>query len=177
MARVAKLTPVDRKTFTLELAEPFGPVLEALGKPSSNVPFMMPARLAATPAEVPIKEVVGSGPFKFASSEWQPGEQVVYLRNERYVPRAEPPSGSTGGKEVHIDEVIWRYIPDAWDASEELSAGRIDWWELPPLDFAVKIAQDPSLKTVVSDWMQGWLRPNCLHPPFNNKKALRRCSI
>ena len=100
MAHVAKVAPVDRKTFTLELAEPFGPVLEALGKPSSNVPFMMPARLAFSPADQPVKEVVGSGPFKFAGSEWQPGEHVVYLRNERYVPRAEPPSGSTGPKEA-----------------------------------------------------------------------------
>jgi peptide/nickel transport system substrate-binding protein len=171
MAHVAKVAPVDARTFTLELEEPFGLVLEALGKPSSNVPFMMPARLASVPADQPLKEVVGSGPFKFAGAEWQPGEQVVYLRNQRYVPRAEPPSGSAGGKEVHVDQVIWRYIPDPWDAAEELSAGRIDWWELPPLDFAVKLEQDPNLRTFVSGWSQGWLRPNCLHPPFNNKKA------
>ena len=50
MAHTAKIAPVDKKTFTLELAERFGPVLDALGKPSSNVPFMMPARIAATPA-------------------------------------------------------------------------------------------------------------------------------
>ena len=86
MAHVAKVAPVDARTFTLELEEPFGLVLEALGKPSSNVPFMMPARLASVPADQPLKEVVGSGPFKFASAEWQPGEQVVYLRNQRYVP-------------------------------------------------------------------------------------------
>jgi peptide/nickel transport system substrate-binding protein len=57
MAHTAGIKPVDRKTFTLELAERFGPVLEALGKPSSNVPFMMPGRaprssraMAPTPA-------------------------------------------------------------------------------------------------------------------------------
>jgi len=33
----------DKKTFVLELKEPFGAVLDALGKPSSNVPFIMPA--------------------------------------------------------------------------------------------------------------------------------------
>jgi len=36
MAHTGKIAPVDKKTFTLELAERFGPVLEALGKPSSN---------------------------------------------------------------------------------------------------------------------------------------------
>jgi peptide/nickel transport system substrate-binding protein len=98
MAHTGKIATVDKKTFTLELAEHFGPVLDALGKPSSNVPFMMPARIASTPPEEQIKEVVGSGPFKFASDEWQPGEQVVYLRNPDYIPRDETPSGSTGGK-------------------------------------------------------------------------------
>src|SRR5215475_1401848 len=63
MAHTAKITALDRKTFELVLAEPFGLVLEALGKTGSNVPFMMPARIAATSADAEIKEVVGSGPF------------------------------------------------------------------------------------------------------------------
>ena len=104
-------------------------MLDALGKPSSNVPFMMPARIASTPADEQIKEVVGSGPFKFARDEWQPGEQVVYLRNPDYIPRDEPPSGSTGGKKAYLDKVIWRYIPDPWDAADDLAAGEVDWWE------------------------------------------------
>ena len=173
MAHTAKIAPVDKKTFTLELGERFGPVLEALGKPSSNVPFMMPARIAATPADEQIKEVIGSGPFRFARDEWQPGEQAVYLRNPEYVARDEAPSGSTGGKRVYLDKVIWRYIPDPWDASEALAAGEVDWWQEPLIDFLQKIKQNPDLRTFLFDplGVQGWLRPNWLHPPFNNKKA------
>ena len=48
MASVGELIAVDAKTFTMTLKEPFGLVLEALGKPSSNVPFMMPKRVAET---------------------------------------------------------------------------------------------------------------------------------
>jgi peptide/nickel transport system substrate-binding protein len=173
MAHTGKIAPVDKKTFTLELEEPFGFVLEALGKPSSNVPFMMPARIASTSPDEQIKEVVGSGPFKFARDEWQPGEQVVYLRNSDYVPREETPSGSTGGKRVYLDQVIWRYLPDPWDAAEALAAGGADWWDEPPLDFIPKIEQNPDLQTFLIDplGMQGWLRPNCLHPPFDNRNA------
>jgi peptide/nickel transport system substrate-binding protein len=173
MANTGKIAPVDRKTFTLELAERFGPVLDALGKPSSNVPFMMPARIASTPAEEQIKEVVGCGPFRFAKEEWQPGQQVVYLRNPDYMPRDEMPSGSTGGKKVHLDKVIWRYALDPWETAEDLAAGEIDWWDQPPPEFIPKIKQNPDLQTFVIDplGLQGWLRPNCLHPPFNNKKA------
>ena len=60
----------------------------------------MPARIASTPPEEQIKEIIGSGPFKFARNEWKPGEQVMYVRNPDYIPRDEPPSGSTGGKKV-----------------------------------------------------------------------------
>jgi peptide/nickel transport system substrate-binding protein len=173
MAHTGRIAPVDKKTFTLELAERFGPVLDALGKTSTNVPFMMPARIASTPPEEQIKEIVGSGPFKFARDEWQPGEQVVYVRNPDYIPRDETPSGSTGGKKVYLDKVIWRYVPDPWDAAEDLAAGKVDWWEQPPLDFIPKIEQNPDLQTFVIDPLgtQGWLKPNFLHPPFNNKKA------
>jgi peptide/nickel transport system substrate-binding protein len=171
MAHTGKIAPVDKNTFTLELAERFGPVLDALGNP--RAPFMMPARIAATSPEEQIKDIVGSGPFKFARDEWQPGEQVVYVRNPDYIPRDETPSGSTGGKKVYLDKVIWRYIPEPWDAADDLAAGRVDWWEQPPLDFIPKIEQNPDLQTFVIDPLgtQGWLRPNCLHPPFNNRKA------
>src|SRR4029077_3548838 len=109
-----KLAPSDRKTFTLELGEKSGPVLEALGKPSSMVPFMMPARVAATSADEQIKEIIGSGPFKLALDESQPGKKTVYLPNPDYKPRVEAPSGSTGGKRAYLDKVIWQYVPDPW---------------------------------------------------------------
>jgi peptide/nickel transport system substrate-binding protein len=173
MAHTGKIAAVDSRTFILQLAERFGLVFEALGKTGSNVPFMMPARIAATPPEDQIKEVIGSGPFRFATDEWKPGEQVVYLRNNDYVPRDESPSGSTGGKKVYLDKVIWRYIADPWDAAEAIAAGEMDWWQEPPIDFMPKLEQNPDLQTFLIDPLggQGWLRPNWLHPPFNNKKA------
>src|SRR5205823_8093906 len=49
MASVASFEAVDPKTFKLILKEPYGLVLLSLAKPSSNVPFMMPKRVAQTP--------------------------------------------------------------------------------------------------------------------------------
>src|SRR6266404_8311451 len=147
MAHTGKLAPVDQRTFTLELAERFGAVLDALGKPSGNVPFMMPARIAAASPDEQIKEIVGSGPFKFVQDEWQPGNQAVYVRNPSYVPRNEAPSGSTGGKKAYLDKVIWRYIPDPTTAADALAAGEVDWWQEPPLDFIPKIEQNSTLRT------------------------------
>src|SRR2546423_8518685 len=92
-AETTALTVVDRKTLTLELSQPFGPLLEALGRA-----FVFPARIAAAPDTAPLKEPIGSGPFKFVSDEWQPGHEVVYVRHAAYKPRAEHASGSAGGK-------------------------------------------------------------------------------
>jgi peptide/nickel transport system substrate-binding protein len=66
-----------------------------------------------------------------------------------------------------------RYALDPWETAEDLAAGAIDWWDQSPPEFIPKIKQNPDLQTFVIDplGLQGWLRPNCLHPPFNNKKA------
>jgi len=164
---------VDRKTFRLKLKEPFGLVLEALGKPSSNVPFVLPARIAATSENDQIKEAIGSGPYKFIKDEWQPGYQVMYERCPDYVPRNEMPSGAAGGKRVYVDRVVWRYLADPATAGAALETGEVDYWEYPPADFAARLETNSMLSVFVPDpyGAQGWLRPNHLHPPFNDAKA------
>src|SRR3984893_12353270 len=57
MAHTGTIAPIDKNTFTIELAEHFGPVLDALG--STRPAFMMPARIASTSADEQIKEIVG----------------------------------------------------------------------------------------------------------------------
>ncbi|HZV91942.1 MAG TPA: ABC transporter substrate-binding protein, partial [Caldimonas sp.] len=59
----AEWKAVDAKTFTLSLKDPFGLVLEGLGKPSGFPPVILPERIARMPTTSPLTEVVGSGPF------------------------------------------------------------------------------------------------------------------
>src|SRR3569623_2095815 len=108
---------VNDKTFQLKLKKPFPLTLEALAKPSSNVPFIMPERIAKTDASTNITEAIGSGPFKFVKEEWVPGSKVVYVKNNDYVPRKEPPSWAAGGKVVKVDRVEWIYIPESATAA------------------------------------------------------------
>ena len=86
----------DAKTIVLKLKEPYGLVLDSIGKPSSFVPFMMPKRLAETPADKPLPELIGSGPFKFVPAEFQPGVKAVFEKNKDYVPRKERRAGPPG---------------------------------------------------------------------------------
>src|ERR1700712_3567119 len=88
----ASLEATDEKTIQLKLKEPYGLVLESIGKPSSLVPFMMPKRMAETPAGQQVKEQIGSGPFKFVQAEFQPRGEAGYEKKKEYVPRKEPTS-------------------------------------------------------------------------------------
>src|ERR1019366_4556960 len=92
----ASIEATDARTITLKLKEPYGLVLESIGKPSSLVPFMMPKRMAESPADKPLPELIGSGPFKFVPAEFQPGVKAVFEKNKDYVPRKEPPSRPVG---------------------------------------------------------------------------------
>ena len=129
MDMTASLETVNDLTFRLTLKEPYGLVIDSLAKISSNVPFMMPERLAKTDPFEQVPETIGSGPFKFIKDEWIPGVKVVYVKNEAYVPREEPASFAAGGKVVKVDRVEWLYIPDPATAMNALIAGEIDFFE------------------------------------------------
>ena len=169
LATAAAIEPVSEKQFRIVLKMPF-PVLEALGTLTSPTPFIMPERLAQTDPFTQVKEAIGSGPFKFAKEEWQPGHKVVYVKNPDYVPRPEPPSWASGGKVVKVDRVEWLYIPEALTAAQALSAGEVDSWENVPNDSKAALARDRNI--TIRSWPGsiGAVRFNHLHPPFDNIK-------
>ena len=172
MEAVAAIKPVDDKTFTINLKAPFPLLVNALGKLSSNVPFMMPQRLAETDPFKQIPEAIGSGPFKFVKSEWVPGNKAVFVKNTEYVPRKEPPSFASGGKVAKVDRIEWLYIPDTATAAAALNAGEADWYEQPPADLLPVFAGNPDVVVATVDPLgnQGILRFNHAQPPFDNRK-------
>ena len=171
----ASLEATDAKTITLKLKEPYSLVLESIGKPSSLVPFMMPKRLAETPKGTPIPEQIGSGPFKFVQSEFQPGVKAVYVKNTDYVPRKEPANWTSGGKVVKVDRVEWVTMPDAQTAMNALQSGDIDFMENPSFDLLPTLANDKDIVVKVLSKLgyQTLGRMNFLYPPFDNVKVRR----
>jgi peptide/nickel transport system substrate-binding protein len=165
----------DAKTIVLTLSEPYGLVLDSIAKPSSLVPFMMPKRLAETPAGKAIPEQIGSGPFKFVQAEFQPGVKAVYEKNKDYVPRSEPASWAAGGKVVKVDRVEWITMPDAQTAVNALQSGDIDFMENPSFDILPVLEKDKDLQIDVLNKLgyQTLGRMNFLYPPFDNVKVRR----
>ena len=169
----------NAKTFVIKLKAPFGVMLDALGKPSSNVPFIMPARIAVTPGSEQIKEHIGSGPFRFSPADFKPGERVLYTKNEKYKPRSEPANGTTGGKVVNVDQVEWVIIRDPQTQFNALVAGEVDIIEQPAFEqyATLKAQKDIALFDMTPAGFQYIFRFNHLHAPFNNVKIRQAAMV
>jgi peptide/nickel transport system substrate-binding protein len=167
-----ELRAVNARTFTLTLKEPYGLVLESLGKPSSLVPFIMPKRVADTPPGTQISEFVGSGPFVFRRDLWRPGETLVYEKFKDYKPRAEPPSALSGGKHVYVDRLEWINITDPQTAANALMNGEIDLLEQPLIEMLPLLEKDKNIQVIDFNPLgsQYSFRFNVLHKPFDNPK-------
>jgi peptide/nickel transport system substrate-binding protein len=173
MGFTQELTAVDDKTFKLVLREPYGQVLEALARPPSYVPFIMPKRLAETPPDKAMTEAIGSGPFKFVASEFQPGVKAAFEKNRDYVPRSEPANWLSGGKVVKIDRVEWITMSDPQTATNALINNEVDFIESPPFTLlpTLKKAAHVKVEDLRKVGYQGNMQINWLQPPFNNLKA------
>ena len=167
----ASLDAANAKTIKLSLKQPFPLLLDVLGKPNAPLPVMMPARLAATPADQRIGDPVGSGPFRFLRDQWRPGSAMVLERNPAYVPRAEPPDFLAGRKNVKIDQLVLRVMPDQSTGANALMAGEIDYMQYLPFDMLPLLEKDKSVKLMGLEGIhqfQGNFRLNHASPPFDN---------
>jgi peptide/nickel transport system substrate-binding protein len=173
-ARVAEYKAIDAKTFEIVLKEKFGPLLEAIGKPSTTVPFMMPKRVAETDPFQQIDSSIGSGPFIFKKDEWKPGAKLVFVKNAKYKPRPEPMSGLAGGKVVDLDRVEWVWIPDAETRVNALLNGEIDMIESLDHDHLPTLEKTKGIQILRSSVSNQYaFRMNWLIPPFNDVRIRR----
>jgi len=174
MQFVLRMDSPTPDTFRIFLGEACGFVLEALGKPSSNVPFIMPKRIAETDAFKQIEEHIGSGPYTFKKDEFKPGDKAVYVKFAKYVPRNEPSSGSAGGKHAYIERVEWNLaLRDAQAQVNALKNGEVDIIESLGFDFYETVKADSTLQMpkYANLGLQYMARFNHLNKPFDNAKV------
>ena len=174
-AVVDEVAATDDRTIAWRLKRPFALLPDCLGKVGSLTAVIMPERLAKSDPFVPLKEMVGSGPFRFVQDEYVSGSRVVYAKFAGYVSRPEPPSLLAGGKPVNFDRIEWQTIPDPATAAAALQRGEVDWVEQPLVDLLPALTADRNVKVGVLDptGAVGVLRFNQLHPPFNNPEIRR----
>ena len=167
-----ELKPLDDKRFQFRLKKPFPLMLYALGAQGC---FVMPERLARTPATEQVKEYIGSGPYVFVRNEWLSGSKAVYAKFDKYVPRQEKAEYFSGGKVVNFDRVEWNVLPDPATQAQALQRGEVDWVENPLIDLLDSLKASPGVVVEAFDPLGavGIIAFNHLYPPFDNPAVLR----
>jgi peptide/nickel transport system substrate-binding protein len=165
----AEMAADGAQSFTITLKTPFPLMLSVLGKPNAPGPFIMPARVVAAAGAGRIKEIIGSGPFKFLPDQYRPGDSMVLARFDGYVPRKEPADFMAGGKVVHIDRLLLKVMPDATTGANALTTGEIDYMQYLPFELIDRLAKTPHVELMTLkglDMFQGNFRLNAASGPF-----------
>ncbi|MBM3522662.1 MAG: hypothetical protein FJX57_06870, partial [Alphaproteobacteria bacterium] len=173
MRFVDRIEAIDASSFRIVLKERYGLVLDSLAKIGAPVPVMMPERIARTPGTEQVREIIGSGPYRFRVDQHEPGIKLVLERFAGYKPRAEAPSWASGAKLAKIERVEMIGMPDANTQVNALIAGEVDYLERIPADLLPLLTQRSGARgEVVSRYgFQAIMRMNHLQPPFDNAKA------
>lgn len=168
-SRLDALEATDDRTLVFRLKKPFAGLPMALSK-TQQTPVIVPERLANTDPFKQMPEAIGSGVFRYEARDYVSGHQAVFTRHEKYIPRNEKMSNTSGGLRALVDRVEWRIIPDAATAAGALAAGEIDWVEAPLPDLLPMLKKTPGVTVGVLDesGYYGVLRPNWTQGPTAN---------
>jgi len=124
---VADLSVSGSHGVEITLKTPYAPLLPQLAMPSG-----MAAIMAKESVTTPLKEFVGTGPYKF--KERRPDQYVLLTRFEQYAARTEAASGY-GGKRVAIaEELRFIPVPNANTRVEGALAGQYHFADLLPTE-------------------------------------------
>ena len=176
LAALDRLEAVDATRFRMNLKKPFPLMLDVLGKPNAPVPFIMPARVVQAAGEQRIKEIIGSGPFRFRPDQFRPGDRMLLERFSAYSPRAEEPDFLAGGKAVRIEQLLLKTMPDDATGATALTAGEIDYMQYLPFDHLAPLGRNRQVKLIGLGGIhmfQGNFRLNHASGPFADP-AVRR---
>ena len=93
----------------IRLKEPSGSLLTVLAQVDSAA-LIYPKDVIDASGEGPLKEYIGTGPFKFV--EHKPDRHIRLARFDGYVPRGEAANGLAGQRVAYLDELHFLPVPD-----------------------------------------------------------------
>ncbi|HEV7812706.1 MAG TPA: ABC transporter substrate-binding protein [Leifsonia sp.] len=138
LAKVANIEPVSDTVVRLDLSSPDSALLESLSQPWVAI---QSAEALARGTDVNCESPVGTGPF--VVSEWNRQNSVTLERNEDY---NSPPADVTDTDGPYLDEIVWRFVPDAATRYAALASGEVDVIDNAQPDALVAAADDDALE-------------------------------
>ncbi len=126
-AQVESLVAKGPQTVELTLKNAYAPLLAQLAMPSGMAAIMAKESLAQ-----PLKEYVGTGPYRF--KERRPDQYVLLTRFDTYSARSEAPSGYAGKRTSVMEELRFVPVPNANTRVEGALAGQFHYVDLLPIE-------------------------------------------
>jgi peptide/nickel transport system substrate-binding protein len=157
---------VEAKTPTsveIRLKEPSGSLLTVLAQVDSAA-VIYPKEVIDASGEGPLKEFIGTGPFKFV--EHKPDRHIRLARFDGYVPRPEPRNGLAGQRVAYLDELHFLPVPDYSTRQAGMITGEYGYIQQIKPDQYDRIKSSPGVEPVVVK-PYGWVTI-----VLNNKQGL-----
>ena len=158
--KVESTTAVDKYTVALKLKEPFAPLLSFIALPNGAA-AIMPKEAVDSTGSGPLKQYIGTGPYKFA--EWIPDRHVRLVRFDNYAARPEAPNGYAGRREALADDVFFYPVSQVATRIAGVQSGDYDLADGINQDAYAQLAKDPRVTP-------GLVKPGTFLTFFINKK-------
>lgn len=137
LSDLSQVTAVDERTVQFYFEQPSATFFSTITLPYAGI--VSPQAVNELGEEFPLQPV-GSGPFKLA--EWTPGVEIVLERNPDYA--WNPPVIANDGA-PHIDQAVFKVIPDAATQLTALQAGEVDVVFVNQPDHIERLEADPNV--------------------------------
>ncbi|HEY2902309.1 MAG TPA: ABC transporter substrate-binding protein [Polyangia bacterium] len=126
-----------------KLTQPVPSLLAHLAMPSGFAAIMAKETLAN-----PLKEYIGTGPYKF--KERKPDQYVVLVRNDAYSARSEAGSGYAGKRVALLDELHFVPVPNANTRVEGSLSGQYDFADVLPVEAYSRLDNQPKVEPLLT---------------------------
>ena len=156
----------DSHTLVIHLKEPSGSLLYALGSPYVGI---YPKSVVDAAGDQPIKEPIGTGPFRFV--EHRPDRHIKVARFKDYAARPEPTDGHGGRRTAWVDEIHFLPVPDVAVRVAGIESGDYHFAQTVKPDLHDRLKANPRFDVHVvkpSAWITA--APNHKQGLMTNKK-------
>lgn len=149
--RIEEITAPDAYTIQVKFLKATGLFPTYLAMADS---WIMPEEVANAAGKDVMKEVIGTGPFKFV--EHIPDRHIKAVRFEDYAARTEEPDGMSGRKTAYVDDVTWFITTEASVRMDGLLTGEYDFAGILSWDSFDDLDANPDLTTQLTkpyEWL------------------------
>ncbi len=168
MSNITAITAKGPYTVDITLKQPDAVLINQLANPLTLI-AIMPAKYARIDKPLPWNELIGTGPYMYASVK--PGVSVTLKRFDGYTPASHAPaSGLAGDQVAHIQQLTFQYVPSSATRLAGLESGTFQYAESVPYAAYTSILHNPAVKPAINKYFFDILfQVNEKTPPLNNR--------